>query len=276
MDDGKTETHALRNTILEINRQASIARPQDQYDEQKRLFLENAVSKTLWSVNVVLAIGDDPMSYRSLSAKPFKAQAKYASRENLLAGTAPSAKYRRSRWDSTAEKRVNYGGQQRYGRNSSEVGRIRSLSPYRGRVSFPQDRPSIVGKCYNCERSGCRLSSCPKGKDQAKIDANSATMQAYLNKLRNKGAKFINVTEAEDLMNENNEVMRALSIFSARAQVEEAEDGDTSQEEDRGEGADVRTNLVAAAIHHSTAGHRIPRSACQEARKIPTRILFNS
>lgn len=69
--DNKTEAEALRDLIIEINRLTNMARPQDRYDEQKRLLLENAVSKTLWGVNVVSSLADGPISYRSLSAKLF-------------------------------------------------------------------------------------------------------------------------------------------------------------------------------------------------------------
>ena len=144
MVDGETEAQALRDTILEIKRLTGMARPQAQYDEHKRLFLENAVSKTLWKINVVSVIGDGLITYRSLSTKFVKAQAKYAIRQNLISGSTSTETYRKSRWDTSEDKKINYGGQSRYGRNPFEVGRNQSISPHRNRVSFPQDRPFIV------------------------------------------------------------------------------------------------------------------------------------
>lgn len=50
MGDGKTEATAMRELILKINRLARMARPEDRYEQQKRLLLENAVSETLWGM----------------------------------------------------------------------------------------------------------------------------------------------------------------------------------------------------------------------------------
>lgn len=96
MKDGKTEAHTLRGLILGINWLTSIARTQERYDEQRMLFFETAVAKTMRVINVVSVIADGSMTYRALSTKLVKAQAKYATRQELIAGSISSPAYRKS------------------------------------------------------------------------------------------------------------------------------------------------------------------------------------
>lgn len=143
------------------------------------------------------------------SATTLYLTAKYAIGKNLIAGGSSTGTYRNSRWDKEDEdeKRIDYGGQPSYGRKPSDVRRSRSKSPYRSNISFREDRPSIVGKCYIWGSISCRMSICTKPKYIAKIGSNSAIMQVYINKLRNKGQNGINISENEDPVSECSEVM---------------------------------------------------------------------
>ena len=72
-------------------------------------------------------------------------------------------------------------------------------------------------------------------------------MQAYINKIRNKGPRGINISETEDLVNECSEVMCAMRIFSTGTERDETQIGHELYEDLSGDEADIRTNIMTAA-----------------------------
>lgn len=76
-------------------------------------------------------------------------------------------------------------------------------------------------------------------------------MRAYINKLRNKGPKGINLAETEDIVNKCSEVMFAKNIFSARAERPDVDAEKTSSNELEDNIEDARTNLATASRIYS-------------------------
>lgn len=63
----------------------------------------------------------------------------------------------------------------------------------------------------------------------------------------------MNIAETEDLVNECSEVMYAMLIYSTGTEAGDYREDSDASDESEGDGADLRTNIVSSATHHSKA-----------------------
>ena len=132
-----------------------MAHPQLRNDFQKRSFLENAFKDRQWALMVSSNHAVRKMPYVQCGTTLEKFQTKWVTfgrSSQSQCGTLGSIYFRASRW------KVNYAGPAKFGRPSPFIG-------------FTLRRAL---KCFNCEEENCRVNTCMKPTDLARVARNLA------------------------------------------------------------------------------------------------------
>lgn len=152
-----------------------MAIPKDRDEEANVRILLESVRVTDWGLRASTRV-TDRRSYQSLISALNASQRDlnlHAAAKTKTYTAEPSNFFRRSLWTNGNEQkeRTNdplFNDQGRFGRHPRSIDRTRKRHNNQ-RKYFPK-KP--FGKCFNCERYGCSLSTCKAPKDQYRIDIN--------------------------------------------------------------------------------------------------------
>ena len=151
----KGERQALKDLTKDIERLSPMAHPQLRNDFHKGSFLESAVKDREWALMVSTNHAVMKMPYVQFRTTLEKFQTKWTSfgkSPQSQRGPLGSNSFRASRW------KVNYAGPAKFGRPSS--------------LTSPTPRRTL--RCFNCEEENCRVNTCKKPIDLARVARNLA------------------------------------------------------------------------------------------------------